>query len=251
MRLWLVIFLFPALLAAQAPVQMRVEVDSLEVDPEKACSLSGRVINAVTGEGLRNARIQLRMRDAAAQILRGAFTTTTDGEGDFAMVGLAPGTYELIVQRTGFLSTTYGARGENALGSPLTLKPGAAIRRLRVEMKPGGVIAGRVVDEYGSPVERARVQVMRYRYLSGERTLSPQARATTNDLGEYRAFGLAPGRYYVQASPTITITGSVDRSAGDGPREGYVPIYYPGVTDVAQASPIDVAEGRRLLAVDF
>lgn len=106
MRLWLIICVFPLVLAAQVPVRAPAATDIVEMDPEEACSISGQVVNATTGEGLRNASIHL-----GTQGLPTAFTTTTDAEGKFALAGLAPGTYALVVQRSGFLRTVYGARG--------------------------------------------------------------------------------------------------------------------------------------------
>jgi hypothetical protein len=57
-------------------------------------------------------------------------------------------------------------------------------------------------------------------------------------LGEYRIFGLAPGRYYLSATynqPMWEVT--VDRSAKAQPEEGYVATYYPGGIDLAAARP--------------
>ena len=53
------------------------------------------------------------------------------------------------------------------------------------------IVSGRVVDEDHEPVANVRVQCARYRYLNGKKTLMPMGTATTNDKGEYRAFGLA------------------------------------------------------------
>jgi protocatechuate 3,4-dioxygenase beta subunit len=37
---------------------------------------------------------------------------------------------------------------------------------------------------------------MRYTYRSGKKELTPTGMVFTNDLGEYRIFGLSPGRYF-------------------------------------------------------
>jgi hypothetical protein len=44
------------------------------------------------------------------------------------------------------------------------------------------------------------VQVMRRGYQEGRRQLLPSGRASTNDLGECRLFGLAPARCYLSAT---------------------------------------------------
>ena len=52
------------------------------------------------------------------------------------------------------------------------------------------------------------VQVSRLQYMQGRKQLGRSGGATTNDLGEYRVFGLAPGRYYLNANyrqnPTVS-----------------------------------------------
>src|SRR5207248_8888823 len=64
---------------------------------------------------------------------------------------------------------------------------------------PWGVIAGRVLDEEGEPLPWAQVSALREVYSNGKRRLSPEALVPTNDLGEFRLFGLKPGRYFVSA----------------------------------------------------
>jgi hypothetical protein len=69
----------------------------------------------------------------------------------------------------------------------------------------------------------------------------------TDDLGEFRIFGLMPGRYVVSARlPARTLTpgpgGAGDRA------EGFLPTYYPGTADVAAAQPIDVDVSREVTA---
>jgi hypothetical protein len=60
----------------------------------------------------------------------------------------------------------------------------------------------------------------------------------TNDIGEFRLYGLAPGDYYISATlRNFTIGESDDRS-------GYAPTYYPGTTDVGAAQRLTVSIGQ-------
>jgi hypothetical protein len=59
-------------------------------------------------------------------------------------------------------------------------------------MVPTGVITGRVTDE-GRPAGNVWVRAMRVTYLDGVRTFMSGDSTPTDDLGEYRLFGLAPG----------------------------------------------------------
>ena len=79
--------------------------------------------------------------------------------------------------------------------------------RIDFSLPRGGVIAGRITDELGEPMAGVRMTALRYRYLpSGERQLIPfnpggMFNIVTNDLGEFRIFGLMPGAYVVSADP--------------------------------------------------
>ena len=69
-------------------------------------------------------------------------------------------------------------------------------------MPRGSVIAGRIVDEFGEPVADATVsRRCASSGPSGRRRLVNAGRiAQTNDLGQFRMYGLPPGDYYVSAS---------------------------------------------------
>ena len=65
----------------------------------------------------------------------------------------------------------------------------------------GSVISGRMLDEFGDPVTDAMVSAMRSVWSNGRRRLQPAGRmAMTNDLGQFRIYGLPAGDYYVSAA---------------------------------------------------
>src|SRR5205807_824498 len=65
----------------------------------------------------------------------------------------------------------------------------------------GSVVTGRIVDEFGEPMPEVQVAAMRYQFIQGRRQLTPAGRfASTNDIGEFRLFGLSPGQYYLSAT---------------------------------------------------
>ncbi len=78
--------------------------------------------------------------------------------------------------------------------------------------------------------------------------------ASTNDLGEYRLFGLTPGRYYLSVThgrPTVSFARS--RTGRETPAESqaYPTLYYPGVPDVSQAAPLKLEPGEERRGIDF
>jgi 5-hydroxyisourate hydrolase-like protein (transthyretin family) len=113
-----------------------------------------------------------------------------------------------------------------------------------MRMTPHGVIAGRVLDEEGEPVSGVNVQVMRQQYIQGRKQMARMNGASTNDLGEYRIFGLAPGRYFLSAEtrPNPMLPQTEDE---------YVTTFFPRTTDAAAAAPIDVTPGAQLRNMDI
>src|SRR5208283_153379 len=102
---------------------------------------------------------------------------------------------------------------------------------LTFQLIPAAVITGHVYYEDGEPVLDAVVSAMRFTYLNGQRRMVGAGTKQTNDLGEYRLYGLAPGKYIVQAAAR---TKQAQNPAG---KQGYEPIFYPGVPDVEHAAP--------------
>ena len=225
-----------------------------DVQAAQRCTIAGQVQNAATEEPLRKANLILRRAEPANPMNPPpSYSTVSDAGGKFAMKDIEPGKYRLSVNRTGFVASEYGAHGPMRPGGTLTLAPGQKIEDLVFRLTPHAVITGRVLDEDGEPVAYAQVQPMRYRYVNGRRQLTAYGGASTNDLGEYRIFGLAPGRYYLSATyrPPMMFEPAVDRSASQQPEEGYVPTYYPGAIDPARAVAIDAAAGAQLRGIDF
>ncbi|MBI1787988.1 MAG: carboxypeptidase regulatory-like domain-containing protein [Acidobacteria bacterium] len=227
-------------------------VEKTPTKPEDLCALEGQVLNSVTGEPIRKAALTLRpveFRGSEPQA-----STGTDAGGTFAMKGIEPGKYRLWVERNGFVRQEYGARSSGRPGTTLTLEKGQKLKGLVFKLVPHSVITGRIVDEEGEPVANVAVQVMRTGFLQGRRQLMPMGGAQTNDLGEYRIYGIAPGKYYLSAvyRRMNMFGGTVDRSAGEAPPdESYAPTYYPGSTDPAAAAQLDIPSGGEVRGISL
>jgi hypothetical protein len=170
--------------------------------PEDLCGIEGQVTNVATGAPVKKIdlllnRIDLDPRTGAQQT---TYSATSDTGGKFAMTDIEPGKYRLTASGNGFVRATYGARGPNRPGTTLSLDAGQRLKDLNFKLTPHGVVTGRIVDEDGDPVARVSVQTQNYRRVEGRKQLTPSGSASTNDLGEYRIFGLGPGRYYLAAT---------------------------------------------------
>lgn len=208
------------------------------------------MFNEVTGEPLKKANLSLQRTDLTPDImsLPTSYGTSTDASGKFAMKDIEAGKYRLNVNRNGYVSTAYGARVSGRAGTTLTLLRGQNLKSIDFHLTPHAVITGRILDEDGEPIPYARVQLMTYRYQQGRKQLSYSSGGSTNDLGEFRIFGVAPGKYYLSATATNNQSfGMVqDRSTNPQAEEDYVPTYFPGTTDVATAARLDIPAGGQI-----
>ncbi len=231
--------------------------DQQQQQPQKEeppASLEGQVVNAVTGEPIKKASILLNPAQPKQDAT--SYSTITDVNGHFGMSNISPGAYRLSSERTGFVRGEYGSAGPMRVGITLTLSASQEMKISTFKLQPHAVISGRVLDEDGEVMANVLVQAMTHRYVQGKRQLVPAGSSSTNDLGEYRIFGLGPGRYYLSANYRNQQMGwmAVDHTAGvapNAPEEGYALTYYPGTMDPGGAMPIVVAAGRSMSNMDI
>jgi hypothetical protein len=141
--------------------------------------VSGRVIDVVTRQPIVGASVLLVRSD----VLTACTVVNTDDQGRFILANLSAGSYRVRVGRDKYLPSEL---------TPVEIKDhGTTKDGMMPTLTPEAVISGRVTDPDGEPAVRVFV-----RAYSGEKLA---AEARTNDLGEYRLFGLASGAYVISA----------------------------------------------------
>jgi uncharacterized protein (DUF2141 family)/protocatechuate 3,4-dioxygenase beta subunit len=238
-------------------------------------SIAGRVLNELSGQPVRRATVSLSNSDRNVRLTAG-----TDDAGRFLFAELPAGRYALSVAKPGFVTTNHGAPRPGRPGVPVVLDAGEQKTGLTVRVAPGAVIAGTVRSPDGTPIEGARVMVLRMApsYTTGERQLQSAGVGgfgqATDDRGEYRVYGLAPGEYYVVTTTAIgsmrnatdlrEITRSeidwatrqlqAPGSAAAPPETGravdFVPVFYPASVTQAGAVPVVVKAGEERGGID-
>lgn len=204
--------------------------------PEPA-SISGTATDAATGLPVK--KVQVLLQNPSNR-----YGTMTDDAGKFS-VEVEPGSYIVTAARIGYLSATFGAP-DGLLSSTfrVNIEEGESRTDIDFKLRPQGVITGRVVNADGEPVPNIVVAPMTVRYAGGQRRLLPAGSQLTDERGEYRVFGLAPGTYYVSASGRAA-------AARSGERATSIATYYPGTLDPQSALTVTVASGRTTAGIDL
>jgi protocatechuate 3,4-dioxygenase beta subunit len=214
--------------------------------------LRGRVIAADTGSVLRRAQVRISSPDI------GTKTAFTDGQGRYEFRDLPAGQFNVSVSKSGFVTMQYGQARPFEAGRPIDLVDAQVMEKADVALPRGSVVSGRVLDEFGEPVADATVAAMRRQYSMGKRRLAQSGRgSTTNDLGQFRLFGLPPGEYYLSVtvrsfdSMVMDMMGSAGGPTGSNSNSGYAATYYPGTPNPGEAQRISLAVGQEITSADI
>lgn len=147
-------------------------------------TIAGRVVAAHDDVALRRARVDIH---AGSERFN---SVLTDDQAQFAVAVSGAGPFTITVSKAGFILAT------------TTLTRAEAARRVVVRLPLAAAISGRVTDQNGRPLEGARIAAARAAGDNPPAGLPPEFTTLTDDLGEYRLFGLSAGRYEVRtASP--------------------------------------------------
>ena len=212
----------------------------------------GRVVASDTGSVMRRAQVRISSADI------GTKTAFTDAQGRYEFKDLPAGRFNVSVSKAGFVTMQYGQNRPFEPGRPIELADGQVLDKADIALPRGSVVSGRILDEFGEPVADAQVTAMRMQYTGGRRRLVPSGRAsTTNDLGQFRLFGLPPGEYYVSASMrsfdtmVMDMLGAAGGPTGSNNGSGYASTYYPGTPNPGEAQRLALSVGQELSAVDI
>jgi protocatechuate 3,4-dioxygenase beta subunit len=209
-------------------------------------TIRGHVVAGDTGQPLRKAQVRLNQLDVAPGVGSSPFRenhlATTDADGGYEFKNLPAGRYNLFAAKGAYVGVWWGQQQPNQAGKPLDVLAGQTVERVDFTLLRGGVITGRVVDEFGEPLSYLQIGAMRAVTTSGRRDLQQMGFATTDDVGEFRMYGLMPGQYYVQAR--WRRMGPGDPTSPD--RTGYPVTFFPGTTNAAEAQRFTVAAGQTI-----
>jgi len=207
--------------------------------PTGPAQISGVIKSASSDSPIARARVI-----AVADVLPEPRVTLSGADGKYAITDLPAGAYTVSATRTGYAPQSYG-QGRNINGTPITVT-NTQVGNIDMALVPGGSIVGRILDEDGTPFGGAVVDALVARYDNGADTLFSVASTLTDDRGEFRLFGLAPGQYYVSAADPAFHAVSTPKGVLH-----YSPTYFPGVPFADQARLVVVTGTGESPKVEF
>ena len=170
--------------------------------PKASATVSGVVIDAQTQAPVRNAAVRINPSESAS----GGRIAVSDAQGRFEIAGLIGGSYVLAAARADYLPPALGQRRLGSADAILELAEGETRTGVIVPMERGGVITGRVVDDYGDPVPGIQVFALQPRPADADSSVRPVTfPATTDDRGVFRLFMLPPGPYTCSRARTLPV----------------------------------------------
>jgi hypothetical protein len=196
-------------------------------------TISGRV--TLKGEPARDVVIILENPDRWDVY---APRARADDNGRFSFTSVAAGGYSISAVAPGYVSHD----------RPVSVADGEEVKNADLEIKRGGVIAGRIIDSQGHPVIEERISLFKFdsnNKPQGYHLNSPNNMFKTDDRGVYRIFGLPAGRYLVSVGHEPS-----GQSIAEN-RTFYPRVFHPDAPSEYQAKAIELSEGSEVNNVDI
>ncbi len=235
------------LVAAPAIVQGQATGAAQDKVQAGSAVIRGRIVAADTGRPLRRAQVTLTAPEMTERR-----TANTNADGRYELKDLPAGRYTVAVSRNGYLPLRYGQRRPLEQATPLQILDRQTVEHIDFALPRMATISGRIFDEAGDPIADVLVLAMRSAYFEGRRRMVPMfggsANVRTDDAGQYRLSGLAPGAYFVMATTQEKWTVN---TSGGRTTMGYAPTYLPGTTNVLDARRVSVGVGQQVGGNDF
>ena len=237
---------------------------------------TGSIVGVVTDDGATPKPVRNVTVTANGSGLLFGRSTTTDGEGRFAIGSLPPGDFTVEARKLGFARAYAGSKRPGIGPGSAVHVDGGQRASVTLRMARTSVIAGTVRMPAGAPAVMARVQALRFTTANGERRLAQSTGSwSVDERGEYRIYGLIPGDYVIAVTPAPNTFPEVRTisaeemqwalrqfqpnapavpppapASSSSANVGVSPVYFPGTADAAGATAITLKAGEERAGVD-
>jgi hypothetical protein len=171
-----------------------------------------------------------------------------NSQGQFIFRGLASGQYVLSAARPDFGSIFFGELPDPGTMQTIEISSSEEEKVIVFNLTPRSTITGVVTDEFGDPMVRATVRVLRPAWTNGRIVLDQLRQSGTDDRGQFRISNVPQGPYIVCAAATDsgnTVAPSSTQIDFAAQREMryYTRSCYPGTTGSGRSIP-HIAAGQ-------
>ena len=207
-------------------------------------SLTGIVLNSVTGEPVRRALVQVA---GPPLTTANPLALLTDSEGRFEFPDLPESDITVAARKPGFFSDQE-LHPENY--QPPIVHLGANTSSTVLKLLPESSISGHVASVSGEPLEDTPVRVFFQRTVDGRKHWEVRSQTVADEDGQFRVAVLVPGRYLLAAGPNLGLIRPPAPGTRSAREEGFGPLLFPGVPELESATLISVLPGQQVQA-DF
>jgi len=216
---------------------------------ESKFKIAGTVVNSVTGAPLGKARITLMDTANRANML----SVITGDDGHFTFHSLYRAKYSLQGAKRGFIPAAYEQHEQ--FSTAIVTGPDFNTENLVFRLTPLAFLSGKVIDESGEPVRKARVWLYAENHRGGMKRIERRGADLTDDEGYYEFSALAPGNYFVSVSAkpwyALHLPPSAPRGVSSSVSATPLDVAYPttynnGATDSQGATPFSLQAGDHM-----
>lgn len=196
---------------------------------QSGATVSGQVVNGVTGEPVPTATIRLHRLSAGADK-----AVASDASGRFAVANVPGGRYRISASAPGFFPGELGQTGYRGPNRLTLVDEGDRVGDLVVPLWPPASIRGSVRDVAGNAVAGFVFLLRQASDWDGNWEVAPGTSAVATDgSGRYAFDGIEPASYLVAVRPQPATTPST-----------FAPTFAPAASRVSDAAPLAVASGE-------
>ena len=207
-------------------------------------SLTGIVVNSVTGEPVPRALVQVAGPPLTTNT---PLALLTDSEGRFEFPDLPESDITVAARKPGFFSDQE-LHPENY--QPPIAHLGANTPSTVLKLLPESSISGHVATVSGEPLEDTPVRVFFQRTVDGRKRWELRSQTAADEDAQFHVAGLVPGRYLLAAGPNLGLIRPPAPGTRSARAEGFGPLLFPGVPELESATLISVLPGQQVQA-DF